>query len=109
MKWYQRSLIIVLLTFLLFPVGLILLYRYKKTWYSKARLTVAGIGAAIFIIQVGAVLWFVNNRPQYVWVDSTAGCYHTVKNCSNMDHSYRVSLDEALDLGKRPCKDCVQR
>lgn len=42
-----------------------------------------------------------------VWVDDTAKRYHRENGCG-MDNAYQVTLDEAIAMGKTPCKRCYR-
>ena len=42
-----------------------------------------------------------------VWVDDTAKRYHRKNGCG-MDNAYQVTLDEAIAMGKTPCKRCYR-
>lgn len=42
---------------------------------------------------------------EYVYISETGSKYHNNPNCSNMNYTL-VSLEEALAMGREPCKKC---
>lgn len=46
---------------------------------------------------------------QYVWLSATGKKYHSINNCGNMNPAKAtyVTLEEALNRGKEPCKNCI--
>ena len=46
------------------------------------------------------------DTEEMVWVSRTGECYHNNPNCSNMKNPDYMTLSEAEDLGRRPCKKC---
>lgn len=41
-----------------------------------------------------------------VWLSRTGIKYHITDDCSNMKDPIPVSLMEAIDVGRTPCKNC---
>ena len=41
-----------------------------------------------------------------VWVSGSGKKYHTKSDCSGMEGAVQITLQEALDQGKEPCKRC---
>lgn len=48
------------------------------------------------------------SMSQIVYISATGACYHCKATCGNMKKSTAVTLEEALDLGLRPCKNCYK-
>lgn len=42
-----------------------------------------------------------------VWVSGSGSKYHSKSDCSGMKNPEEITLQEALDLGKEPCKRCL--
>lgn len=42
-----------------------------------------------------------------VWISGSGKKYHTRSDCSGMEDATAISLQEALDMGKEPCKRCA--
>lgn len=42
----------------------------------------------------------------YVWITEKGKRYHASPDCSNMKAPYRVSLNDAQDMGRTPCTKC---
>ena len=49
----------------------------------------------------------VENEDVMVWVDNSAKRYHKKNGCG-MDNPYQVTLDQAIAMGKTPCKRCYK-
>lgn len=49
-----------------------------------------------------------SNKKQQnmVWVNGTGKKYHRRSDCSNMKNAYQVTVEEAENMGKDPCKKC---
>lgn len=105
-KWYKRNKVIAALIILVFPLGCFLMIKYQHTWYTKFKAKILAIGLACFLAEAGTAAYIVHIQTSMVWIDDTAAHYHRRKNCSNMDHPYRVTLEEAKKLGRTACKDC---
>lgn len=43
-----------------------------------------------------------------VWVADKDSRYHTKESCSNSSSPYLVTVDEAKDMGRKPCKKCYK-
>ena len=41
-----------------------------------------------------------------VWISSTGSKYHSKSNCSGMTSARQISLEEAVNQGYTPCKNC---
>lgn len=41
-----------------------------------------------------------------VWISGSGKKYHTRPDCSGMENATQITLQEALDMGKEPCKRC---
>lgn len=42
----------------------------------------------------------------YVWIPKSGKCYHKNSHCSGMKNPTKVTLQEAIDQGYRPCSKC---
>lgn len=76
--------------------------------------------AAAIIQKVGSIMAVVSLLPwiyapgiakhppldSTVWLSRTGTKYHYTNECSNMKDPLPVSLLEALDAGRTPCKNC---
>lgn len=45
-------------------------------------------------------------QQDMVWVNGTGKKYHRRSDCSNMKNAYQVTVEEAENMGKDPCKKC---
>lgn len=45
-------------------------------------------------------------QSQMVWIVQNGKTYHLSPDCSNMKSPYQVSLTDAVNSGRRPCKKC---
>lgn len=45
-------------------------------------------------------------QQDMVWVNGTGKKYHRRSDCSNMKNAYQVTVEEAENMGKVPCKKC---
>ena len=43
---------------------------------------------------------------QMVWVSRTGKKYHSNPHCSNMKEPWKMTLDEAVAMGRTPCSKC---
>lgn len=41
-----------------------------------------------------------------VWISGSGSKYHSKSDCSGMESPTEITLQEALDMGKEPCKRC---
>lgn len=48
----------------------------------------------------------VDPQSNYVYVSRTGECYHSRAGCSNMKSPMYISIDEAKNMGRRPCSKC---
>lgn len=48
----------------------------------------------------------VSAVPESVWISSSGKKYHARSDCSGMENAEEITLQEALDMGKEPCKRC---
>lgn len=44
----------------------------------------------------------------FVWVSRTGNRYHKDSDCSNMKKPIKMTLQEAIDKGRTPCKKCYK-
>lgn len=49
----------------------------------------------------------IENETVMVWIDDSANRYHRKNGCG-MDNPYQVTLDQAISMGKTPCKRCYK-
>lgn len=49
----------------------------------------------------------IESETVMVWIDDSANRYHRKNGCG-MDNPYQVTLDQAIALGKTPCKRCYK-
>lgn len=42
----------------------------------------------------------------YVWITKNGECYHRTNHCGNTKHATKITLQEAIDRGYRPCGNC---
>lgn len=77
----------------------------------------ATIPAALGIARLGALI-FAEPEPwrwEYVYVSQSprAECYHHYIKCEGLKHTKytidNMALDEAEELGKRPCEYCLKK
>lgn len=77
----------------------------------------ATIPAALGIVRLGALI-FAKPEPwrwDYVYVSQSprAECYHSSIKCEGLSHTKyaidNIPLDEAEELGKRPCEYCLKK
>ena len=47
-----------------------------------------------------------NSSGTMVWITTGGGKYHSDPNCSNMKNPYQITLEEAIAMGREPCKNC---
>ena len=50
---------------------------------------------------------YEKDASSVVYVSRTGNKYHYVENCSGMKNPSRMTLQEAINCGRTPCKDCV--
>lgn len=41
-----------------------------------------------------------------VWISGSGSKYHSRADCSGMENAREITLQEALDMGRQPCKRC---
>ncbi len=46
------------------------------------------------------------SNSDMVWIVNTGKKYHNNPYCSNMNNPFQIPLDEAISMGREPCKKC---
>lgn len=172
-KWYKKTGWIIFFLIIFSPIGLFLMWKYRKDWGTKLKTALSVVFAIWFIAMATSAANqstepsknnpqqlvsktetkeetesdvaetesqtvtesesqtevetepapVIETEPQTetepvaetepqteyvakVWVNGTGKKYHNDPNCSRMKGAYKVTKEEAINMGKEACKNC---
>ena len=162
-KWYTKTWWIIFFLIIFPPIGIFLMWNYKKdSWSKKRKIVLTTIFTIYFIVgvsvgddsQQNTSTTEANNQTtistsqaeteeltteeqtdeeettieettieetipviattqtptseyvEQVWINESGKKYHKTSDCSGMEGAYQVTKDQAIKIGKEPCKKC---